>query len=102
MLIDPACIVTMNIDFGEDGEIDIVILLSKVKDFAVCSRLLPSKLVAWKRQHAEPFGFKVILEADQLSVVLIRVATLTSHVDDKCDLQVCVLKNQKHCYIAIP
>jgi len=79
-LVEVAGVVAVDLDLGEYREIDLIVVGDELPDLLGATRLLGTKLIAWKCQDGEAVGF--VVERTQ-TCVLRRKASKTRDVDDQ-------------------
>ena len=76
-------IITVNLDFLEEHELGVVVLLDKGHDFMLRSALLIEELVAWETHDQQSLIFILVVQLDKLGVILGCESALAGNVDDQ-------------------
>ena len=87
VFVERMCLITLYFDFWEHRKVHIICIFDKPCNTTVSQGFLIAKLITRKCQHTEILIREFRLQLNQLSVVLIGIATFTGNVDNQQDLE---------------
>jgi len=80
--IERMCVFAVDVDLGEHGKFDAVVLFAELADLAFAAGLLLAELVAGKTQHRETVWAQFFVERFEARI-LRRESALARRVDDE-------------------